>query len=101
MFTVEAGFTDLVLEGNNSTVLKSIISLKHNRSRLGHIYEDIQCIAASLRSFEVRFVKCSANSVAHSLAKYARQVENDVVWLEDDSQPAVDALYVDTLYLSN
>ncbi|XP_075670320.1 uncharacterized protein LOC142640111 [Castanea sativa] len=101
VFAVEAGFTDVVLEGDNNTVIKSIISLKRNRSRLSHMYEDIQCIAASLRSFEVSLVKRSANIVAHSLANYAWHVEDEVVWLEDDPQPVVEALYADTPYLNN
>ncbi|KAK9994865.1 hypothetical protein SO802_024568 [Lithocarpus litseifolius] len=36
-FMVEAGFMDVVLEGENSTVLKAINSFKHNGSWLGHI----------------------------------------------------------------
>ena len=44
-FGVDASFTELVLEGDNNSVMKSITSIRSNRSRLGHIYEDIQCIA--------------------------------------------------------
>ena len=47
-FAVKVGFSELILEGDNLTVMKSLISLKPNRSRLGHIYEEIQCISASL-----------------------------------------------------
>ena len=47
-FVVKVGFSELILEGDNLTVMKSLISLKPNRSRLGHIYEEIQCISASL-----------------------------------------------------
>ena len=56
-FTIEAGFTELVLEGDNSTVMKSITSPQPNMSRLGHVYEDIKCIAARLCRVEVSFVK--------------------------------------------
>ena len=44
-FGVDVGFTELVLEGDNNSVMKSITSIRSNRSQLGHIYEDIQCIA--------------------------------------------------------
>ena len=45
-FAVETGFMELVLEGDNSTVMKSITFPQPNMSRLGHVYEDIKCIAA-------------------------------------------------------
>ena len=99
-FAVEAGFTKLVLEGDNSIVMKSINSPQPNMSHLGHVYEDIKGIAASLRRLEVSFVKHSANVVAHALAKYARQIDEEVVWLEEDPLPAVEAMYGDSLNLN-
>lgn len=41
-FAVEAGFSELILEGENKTVMKSLISPRPNKSCLGHKYEDIQ-----------------------------------------------------------
>ena len=99
-FAVEAGFMELVLEGDNSTVMKSITSPQPNMSHLGHVYEDIKCIAASLRRLEVSFVKRSANAVAHALAKHARQIVEDMVWLEEDPLPAIEAMYYDSLNLN-
>ena len=99
-FAVETGFMELVLEGDNSTVMKSITSPQPNMSRLGHVYEDIKCIAARLRRLEVSFVKRSANAVAHALAKHARQIDEEVVWLEEDPLPAIEALYCDSLNLN-
>ena len=80
-FAIEAGFTELVLEGDNSIVMKSIMSPQPNMSRLGHAYEDKKCIAARLSRVEVSFVKRSANAVTHALAKHARQIDEEVVWL--------------------
>ena len=97
---VEAQFMELVLEGDNNTVMKAISSLQPNMSRLGHVYKDIKCIAASLRRLEVSFVKRSANAVAHALAKYARQIDDEVVWPEEDPLPAVEAMYCDSLNLN-
>ena len=92
-FVVDAGFMDLLLEGDNMSVMKSITSIRSNRSRLGHIYEDIHCIAVGFRSFSFNFVKHSADSVAHSLAKFARNVDDELVWLEESPPPALEALY--------
>ena len=99
-FAVEAGFSKLILERDNLTVMKSLISLKPNRSRLGHIFEEIQCISAGLQSFAVSFVKRSANTVAHALAKHARLLDDELVWLEEYPQPALEPLYLDSLGLS-
>ena len=37
-------------------------------------------------------VHSSANFVAHSLAKYARYVDDELIWLEDSPPPAMEAL---------
>ena len=41
VFAMEAGFLELVIEGDNSTVIRAILSLSCHNSLLGHIYEDI------------------------------------------------------------
>lgn len=99
-FAVDAGFMDVVLEGDNSSVMRAISTGRANRSRLGHIYEDIQCLAAGFRSFTVIFVKHSANGVAQSLAGFARNVEDELAWLEDSPPPALEALHFDSYHFN-
>lgn len=48
-FAVDAGFSELILEGDNINVMKTISSSRVDCSCLGHIYEDIRCLAAGLR----------------------------------------------------
>ena len=95
-FTLDAGFMKLVLEGDNINVMKSISSPRANRSQLDHIYEDVQCIATGFRGLLVSFVKQSANSIAHSLAKYASKLDNQLVWSEESPPLALEALYFDS-----
>ena len=45
-------------------------------------------------------VKRGANSVVHSLARFAKNVVDDMYWLEDSPSPALDALYYDLLHLN-
>ena len=60
------------------------------------IYEDIWCLLAGFNSVRVNYGRRSANNVAHVLAKHARLVENELVWMEEDPPPAAEALYLDS-----
>nr|XP_023924674.1 uncharacterized protein LOC112036081 [Quercus suber] len=46
---------------------------------------------------EVKLVKKDANGVAHSLARFAKTIVEDIFWLKDSPPPALEALYVDSL----
>lgn len=52
-------------------------------------------MAMSLQEFSVSYAKQRANSVAHSLAKYTRHMDYEIVWLEESPPPALEALYFD------
>nr|XP_023881690.1 uncharacterized protein LOC111994061 [Quercus suber] len=98
-FAMDAGFMDLVIEGDNAAVMKAITSSRLDRSRLGHIYDDIRTLAARFRSCNFGCVKRSANAVAHSLARFASNLVDELVWLEEPPPPALEALYLDASFL--
>ncbi|XP_065638610.1 uncharacterized protein LOC136071363 [Quercus suber] len=100
-FAIDAGFMDLMIEGDNAMVMKANVFPRLDRSRLGHIYDDIRTLAAGFRSLSVGCIKRSANSVAHSLARYASHLEEELVWLEESPPPAPDALYLDASLLND
>ncbi|XP_030963627.1 uncharacterized protein PHLOEM PROTEIN 2-LIKE A4-like [Quercus lobata] len=87
-FAIDAGFTEIVLEGDNALVMKMITQAQPDLSRLGLIYEDIWCLAAGFRSISYNCIRRSANGVADSLARFARLLDNEIVWLEEDPPPA-------------
>ena len=97
--TVDAGFTKVILEGENATVLKTISQAQPNFSRLRLIYEDIWCLAVGFRSILFNCVRRSANNVARALARFAKLIENEIVWMEEDPLPAADALYLNSSLL--
>ena len=82
-FAIDVGFTNLVINGDNAAVMSSISSLGVDQSRLGHIIQDIQWLAQGPRWVCFSHVNRGANFVAHSLARYAKNVIEDMVWLED------------------
>ena len=67
--------------------MQSLRSPRANCSSLAHIYGDIKCIAMGFRTLSISCVKRSANFAAHSLAKYARQIVEELVWLEAPRTP--------------
>ncbi|XP_023900964.1 uncharacterized protein LOC112012818 [Quercus suber] len=99
-FALDLGLLDLVVEGDNITVMRTMVSPRPNKSKLGHIYDDICKLASGFRSLSVECVKRSANSVAHCLARYASQVDEEMVWVEDSPPPALQALYLDSISLN-
>ena len=61
-FAIEAGFTILVIKGDNSNVMKTITDYGSHVSRLGHIVLDIQMFTQGLQWSSVNCIWCSANS---------------------------------------
>ena len=49
---------------------------------------------------EISCVCQNANSVAHSLDRYARQVDDDFVWIEESPPSTLEALYLDSLSIN-
>ena len=96
-FAVDAGFTELLVEDDNVSVMQTILRSQPNGSQLGHLYEDVQCLCAGLRAVSVGWVSYTTNGVAYCLAKYARGLVDESVWLEESPPPALEALYLDML----
>ena len=67
---------------------------------LGNVYDDIRCLIGGLRRVEISCVRQNANSVAHSLDRYARQVDDDFVWIEESPPSTLEALYLDSLSIN-
>ena len=94
-FAREAGFTDLVVEGDNVSVMNSLSASGVDHSWLGHITQDIKWLTQGLRKVSFSYVRRAAKSVAHGLARYAKNVKEDVYWIEDNPPPVLDKLYYD------
>ncbi|KAL4625504.1 hypothetical protein ACB092_05G031200 [Castanea dentata] len=107
-FAIDAGFSELVVEGDNINVMCSIFSDRTDWSQLGNIYDDICWLAGRLRHMEFQSIRRSANGVADSLARYAKHISEDIIttkngciWLEDSPPPALEALYLDSISIAN
>ena len=44
----------------------------------------------------MQFAKRSASTIAHLLARHAKNVSHDVIWMEESPPPVVQDLYFDS-----
>ena len=95
-FAVECGFAELILEGDNQALMDALRTRQRRSSWLGHVLQDVLFLLDGLRWVQISFVKRSANNVAHGLAKWAKDLVEDIVWIEDSPPPVVEALLFDS-----
>ena len=91
-FAVDTGFADIMVEGDNSVVIKAILSSGTKFSRLRHLYEDVKCMAAGITTLTMGCVHRTTNSVLHSLAQFAKNIDDEIVWMEDSPSVALEAI---------
>ena len=99
IFAMEAGFSKLVIEGDNVKVMRDVSGLSCHNSLLGHIYEDICAYLNGMQHVSISCIKRGGNMVAHSLARCAKNISDEVYWVKDSPPPAVEALYQDSLHI--
>ncbi|XP_065636621.1 uncharacterized protein LOC112030680 [Quercus suber] len=71
-FAVDAGFSRLIIEGDNSNVIHAISSSEENASLFDNVVDDIRHLIRGLHWSKVCCIRRSGNKVAHALAQYAR-----------------------------
>ena len=98
-FAMDAGFLELVIEGDNSLAMTAISSLKIDQSLLGNVVRDIQHLICTLQWVRIDCVRRGGNRVAHVLAQFARDITEDVYWMEDVPPMAREILYQDANFV--
>ena len=98
-FTVDAGFSELVIEGDNSSVMTTISTMKIDQSLLGNVVGDIQHLIRNLLWVRIDCVRRGGNRVAHVLAQFARNISEDMYWMEDVPLIAREILFQDANFI--
>ena len=75
---MELGFTKMIIEGDNVAIMKAVASTSGDLLLLGHVYEDIKCSICGLHFADISCIRRGGDQVAHILAKYARNVDNEL-----------------------
>ena len=81
-FSREVGFSWVIIEGDCLYVMRALSISTENSSLLGHIYEDIKFHLRGMQVLSINWVKKGGNMVAHTLAKHARNLINDLYWIK-------------------
>ncbi|KAK9987891.1 hypothetical protein SO802_028130 [Lithocarpus litseifolius] len=100
-FAVDAGFHELIVEGDNITVMRAVSSSTRNFSMLGTVIADIHCLLCGLRGISISCVHRDGNRVAHVLAKFAKGIDEDMYWIEEVPQVAEDSVYQDSILMNS
>ena len=98
-FAVDAGFSSLIIKGDNGNVIQAISSSLPNNSFLGCVVDDICHLIHGLYWARTNQIRKGGNTVAHVLAQFARNLDEDLVWIEDSPPPALVALLHDASLL--
>ena len=88
------------IERDKLNVVRALSDPTENRSLLGHIYDDIKCNLRGMQVISFNWVKRCGHIVAHSLVKLARNLFEDMYWIEDTPLSAADALYYDSFHIN-
>ena len=67
-FAMDVGFSELVIEGDNSNVTHAISSSKADQSLLGNVVRDIQQMLSELHWVSIGSTRRGGKKVAHVLA---------------------------------
>ena len=98
-FTIEAGFSKVVIEGDNVNVIQAISFPSANLSLLGNVVDDIRHLIRGLHWVSICCMRRGENKIAHVLAQHARNIVDDMYWMEDSPPPALGTLYQDAILL--
>lgn len=88
-----------MIEGDNVNVMRAISSSMVNLSVLGNVVDDVHHLVLGLHWVSICYTKRGGNRVAHALVQHARDISDDMFWMEDSPPPAMNALYQDSLMI--
>ena len=69
-FAMEAGFSNLIIEGDNSNVMRALSASAVNNSLYRHVVDDIRAYLSGWQFVGLSCVKREGNMVAHSLTRF-------------------------------
>ena len=68
-------------------------------SLLGNVVDDVRHLVFRMHWVNFSCIRRGGNRVAHALAQHARNIPEDMFWMEDSPPLALNVLYHDSLLL--
>ena len=99
-FAVDTGFSELIIERDSINVMQAVSSSILDLLVVGNVVADIQWLIHGLRRVSINLVKRDCNRAAHVLARYARNLDEDMYWMEDAPPVALGAMYQDLVLMN-
>jgi hypothetical protein len=93
------GFSKVILEGDTKVVVDSVNSDVADCSRRGHMIADIREGLREFQCWEIKYVRRTANNIAHVLARAAVQQGVEGIWTEIPPDCIVELLVAEQLAL--
>ena len=75
--------------------MKAISAMQEDFSLLGNVIRDIHHLVRNLQWVRIECTRRGGNRVAHELAQFARNISQDLFWMEDVPPITREALYQD------
>ncbi|XP_023887573.2 uncharacterized protein LOC111999672 [Quercus suber] len=94
-FAIDAGFTVLIVEGDNVKATRCIALGSDIQSAIGHVVSDIRHLLGAMEWASVSCTKRNGNRVAHVLARNAQNVNVDLFWMEEVPSVAIEYVNID------
>ena len=82
LFATELGFNQFVFEGDSKILVKALYNASSSHAAIGHIIKDIQSTSSFFQTHSFSHTRRQGNSIAHVLARRARNSFPLDVWME-------------------
>ena len=79
----DLGLKDVIVEGDAKVVMSALFSSNTPLSSIQKVTEGAKFLLQSFNSWRTNHIRRNSNIAAHLLARYAYNVTDSVVWVED------------------
>ena len=80
---LELGFNSKTLEGDSKITIDAMRSGLSSLAIYGHLLEEVKFLVRDFATVEFSFIPRQHNTLAHNIARHARDVSEYTIWMED------------------